>query len=69
MGPSCKIKKEKKIYVAKKPINISCRKYIQWLESELFKLKTENAYLKELRRLQFQEDTVLKRRQCNIYKN
>ena len=35
--------------------------HIKQLEDELLKLKIENAYLKELRRLRLEEETLLKR--------
>ena len=41
-------------------INISAE-YIKQLEDELLKLRIENAYLKELRRLRLEEETLLKK--------
>ena len=36
--------------------------YVKQLEDELLKLRIENAYLKELRRLRLEEETLLKKR-------
>ena len=36
--------------------------HIKELEDELLKLRIENAYLKELRRLRLEEETLLKKR-------
>lgn len=35
--------------------------YVKQLEDELLKLRIENAYLKELRRLRLEEETLLKK--------
>lgn len=35
--------------------------HVKQLEDELLKLKIENAYLKELRRLRLEEETLLKK--------
>lgn len=35
--------------------------YVKQLEDELVKLRIENAYLKELRRLRLEEETLLKK--------
>ena len=37
------------------------RKQMKQLEDELLKLKIKNAYLKELRRLRLEEETLLKK--------
>ena len=36
--------------------------YVKQLEDELLKLRIENAYLKELRRLRLEEEALLKKR-------
>ena len=36
--------------------------YVKKLEDELLKLRIENAYLKELRRLRLEEEALLKKR-------
>lgn len=54
---------EKKISTERneeKPIDTSTE-YIKELEDELLKLRIENAYLKELRRLRSEEETLLKK--------
>ena len=45
--------KEKKFFFLDKHKEVSYESYIRWLECELFKLKAENAYLKELHHLHF----------------
>lgn len=42
------------------PVNTSVE-YVKQLEDELLKLRIENAYLKELRRLRLEEETLLKK--------
>ena len=43
-----------------KPVDTSAE-HVKQLEDELLKLKIENAYLKELRRLRLEEETLLKK--------
>ncbi len=43
-----------------KPVD-SCAEHVKQLEDELLKLRIENAYLKELRRLRLEEETLLKK--------
>ena len=43
-----------------KPVDTSAE-HVKELEDELLKLKIENAYLKELRRLRLEEETLLKK--------
>lgn len=54
-------KKEKVSSVEINPVDTSAE-YVKQLEDELLKLRIENAYLKELRRLRLEEETLLKRR-------
>ncbi|GAA0674375.1 hypothetical protein GCM10008903_02300 [Clostridium cadaveris] len=42
------------------PVDTSAE-HVRQLEDELLKLKIENAYLKELRRLRLEEETLLKK--------
>ena len=42
------------------PVDTSAER-VKQLEDELLKLKIENAYLKELRRLRLEEETLLKK--------
>ena len=42
-----------------KPVDTSAE-HVKELEDELLKLRIENAYLKELRRLRLEEETLLK---------
>ena len=44
----------------RKPVDTSVE-HVKQLEDELLKLKIENAYLKELRRLRLEEETLLKK--------
>ena len=44
-----------------KPIDTSAE-HIKELEDEILKLRIENAYLKELRRLRLEEEDLLKKR-------
>ena len=47
--------------IENKPIDTSAE-HIKELEDELLKLRIENAYLKELRRLRLEEEALLKKR-------
>ncbi len=40
--------------------------HVKELEDELLKLRIENAYLKELRRLRLEEETLLKKKQREL---
>ncbi len=46
-------------YDGEKPVDTSAE-HVKELEDELLKLRIENAYLKELRRLRLEEETLLK---------
>ena len=48
-------------YDGEKPVDTSAE-HVKELEDELLKLRIENAYLKELRRLRLEEETLLKKR-------
>ena len=52
-------KKEKIYSVEATPVDTSAE-HVRQLEDELLKLRIENAYLKELRRLRLEEETLLK---------
>lgn len=47
-------------YDGEKPVDTSAE-HVKELEDELLKLRIENAYLKELRRLRLEEETLLKK--------
>ena len=60
---SLDVKKEDKTTVQlvdKTPVDTSAE-HVKQLEDELLKLRIENAYLKELRRLRLEEETLLKK--------
>ena len=46
--------------VGETPVDTSAE-YVKQLEDELLKLRIENAYLKELRRLRLEEEALLKK--------
>ncbi len=48
----------------KKPVDTSAE-HVKELEDELLKLRIENAYLKELRRLRLEDETLLKKNSEN----
>ncbi len=52
--------KKPSIYDGEKPVDTSAE-HVKELEDELLKLRIENAYLKELRRLRLEEETLLKK--------
>ena len=55
-------KREQKVEEEVKATNIDASaERIKQLEDELLKLKIENAYLKELRRLRLEEETLLRK--------
>lgn len=54
------ISKQSKMKNSSEDDNISAE-HVKQLEDELLKLRIENAYLKELRRLRLEEETLLKK--------
>lgn len=53
-------------YDGEKPVDTSAE-HVKELEDELLKLRIENAYLKELRRLRLEEETLLKKQQRIVH--
>ena len=52
--------RKKTLDIREKPVDTSAE-HVKELEDELLKLRIENAYLKELRRLRLEEETLLKK--------
>ena len=55
------MKKDKEKRSAAKYISATSAEHIKQLEDENLKLRIENAYLKELRRLRLEEEALLKK--------
>ena len=54
-------KDKKKNTIQSEKLDDKTAAYIKQLEDELLKARIENAYLKELRRLRLEEETLLKK--------